>query len=74
MEEIDYEERFKSIPVDQKREDLLVHPLVNHELIKQATDEQVEAVYFEVFSSMDSAMREITGYSMFDDEDDHFED
>jgi hypothetical protein len=65
---MDYKERFKNISTEQKRKDLMIHPMVNHEAIKNASDEDVEEVYFQVFSSFDMAMQEVIGESMFDDD------
>ena len=62
------EEKFKGISIDQKRKDLSVHPMVNHERIKDATDAEIEQVYHALFSSFDMAMQEVLGESIFDDE------
>lgn len=62
-----YKERFKTIPVEQKRRDLLVHPMIDHDRIKDASDDEVEQVYHTLFSSMDMAMRNVIGESMFDE-------
>lgn len=62
---MDYRQRFKHIPLETKRHDLLVHPMIDHEKIKEATDAEIEEVYFQLFSSFDEAMREVLGESMF---------
>lgn len=62
-----YHEIFKRITVDQKRKDLEIHPFINHKEIKTATDEEVEQVYFMLFSGLDRAMRETVGESMYED-------
>ena len=69
---MNYEERFKNITIEQKRKNLLSHPLVDEFAIENASDKDVEEVYFRLFSSFDMAMREVIEESMFDDEiDDH---
>jgi hypothetical protein len=60
-----YQDMFKDIPIDQKRRDLACNPMVQH--LDEATDEEVEQLYFVVFSSMDRAMRDVIGESMFED-------
>jgi hypothetical protein len=64
-----YKQKFASIPIEQKRRDLMQHPFVKKEEIKKAKDEIVEEVYLTVYSSMDMAMQDVIGESMFDDED-----
>lgn len=65
---MDYIERFKSIPLETKRRDLSAQSMIDHEKIKHATDEEVEEIYYQLFSSFDMAMREVLGESMFDDD------
>lgn len=62
-----YREKFKDIPLEQKRRDLECNPLINHEEILTASDEDIEEVYFILFSSIDISMREVIGESMFED-------
>jgi hypothetical protein len=66
--EMDYKEHFKNIPLETKRYDLLNHPMIDKDKVSKATDEQVEQIYYELFSSFDMAMRDILGEGMFDDE------
>lgn len=63
-----YKKRFANIPLETKRKDLLVHPLINRETIQHATDEEIEEVYYQLFSNFDKAMIEVLGESMFNDE------
>lgn len=65
---MDYKKKFENIPAETKRSDLMNHPMVDKEKIEKATDAEVESVYHALFSSMDMAMQDILGESMFDDE------
>ena len=64
---MNYKELFKSISLETKRNDLLIHPMIDKEKITSATDEEIEQVYYELFSSFDMAMREVLGENMLDD-------
>jgi hypothetical protein len=61
-----YKQKFSQKSIEQKREDLSVHPMVNQDRINEATDEEIEEIYLILNSAMDMSMREVLGESMFD--------
>jgi hypothetical protein len=62
-----YKKRIADISLEQKRKDLEIHPMINKEKIKYATDDEIEEVYFQIFSTFDMSMQDILGESMFDE-------
>ena len=62
-----YEESFKFSTTEDKRKDLMGNPLFNKEKIANAPDEVIIELHKQYFESMNKAMEEVLGESMYDD-------
>jgi hypothetical protein len=65
---MDYKEFFAESTVEDKRRDLIGNPLFNREKIANATDDEILQLHELYFESMDKAMMETLGESMYDED------
>lgn len=60
-----YQDRFKHYTVEQKRRDLMVNPFFDSDKVANGSEEDIIEIHREYFESMNKAMLETIGESMY---------